>query len=88
VITPHIELLDLYDRVDRYAVTWQLLVEREDWVNITHRQMPTRQEHEAFVDSKPYEEPAPSTFPSRTRLASSSCVRSGGRVSDPRRLRG
>ena len=54
MITPHIELIDLYDQVDRYAVTWQLLVEREDWVNITHRQMPTRQQHEAFVDSKPY----------------------------------
>lgn len=38
------------------SVAYQLLCERESHENISHRKMPTWQEHLAFVGSKPYPE--------------------------------
>lgn len=36
-------------------LAWQLLYEREPHQNISHKKMPTMDEHEAFFDSRPYE---------------------------------
>lgn len=33
---------------------YQLLLERDESINISHRKMPTFEEHRAFVESKPY----------------------------------
>lgn len=35
-------------------VLFDLLLERETWQSISHRKMPTWDEHEAFVESRPY----------------------------------
>lgn len=34
---------------------WELLLERKPWQNISHKTMPSWDEHCAFVDSEPYE---------------------------------
>lgn len=38
----------------RKELLWQLLKEREPHECISHKRMPTRQEHVAFVNSRPY----------------------------------
>ncbi len=40
---------------DGIEFLYGLLGEREDHVNISHKKMPTFEEHEAFVKSEPYE---------------------------------
>jgi RimJ/RimL family protein N-acetyltransferase len=44
----------LYDKQQRLDVLYNLLEEREPEQNISHKKMPTRKEHEAFVERHPY----------------------------------
>lgn len=51
-------LVSVYDvprLVTAQTVLWDLLVTREPHVNISHKVMPTWQQHIAFIESKPYE---------------------------------
>jgi RimJ/RimL family protein N-acetyltransferase len=48
------KLRSVYDTPGAYAVLWQLLSERTPNQNISHRQMPTWEEHTKFVQGKPY----------------------------------
>lgn len=48
-------LISIYTRPDRHELLWRLLSERDPEVNISHRKMPSWDEHVAFVDSQPYE---------------------------------
>ncbi|MDC0202153.1 GNAT family N-acetyltransferase [Candidatus Nitrosopelagicus sp.] len=41
-------------REDDYRFLFNLLKERESFMNISHKKMPTFSEHEKFVRSKPY----------------------------------
>lgn len=49
------KLIDVYEIDGVSDVLWDLLAERPAIANISHREMPTREEHEAFIASKPYE---------------------------------
>lgn len=48
-----ITLLDFYSTKE-YQFLYGLLEERRPWQNISHKKMPTFEEHIKFVDSKPY----------------------------------
>ena len=48
-------LISIYERPDRALVLHQLLEEREPEANISHKAMPSWEEHVRFVESKPYE---------------------------------
>ena len=48
-------LTSIYERPDRALVLHQLLEEREPEANISHKAMPTWDEHVRFVESRPYE---------------------------------
>lgn len=47
-------LTNVYTRPDRLQILYELLKEREDHVNISHKAMPTWDEHAKFVASNPY----------------------------------
>jgi RimJ/RimL family protein N-acetyltransferase len=47
-------LKDVYSEPIAKVVLWELLIHRESYVNISHKKMPTWEEHSAFVASKPY----------------------------------
>lgn len=47
-------LVDAYQGPAGHTVLYQLLSERAPKVNISHRQMPTWEQHVAFVASRPY----------------------------------
>lgn len=47
-------LIDVYSEPTARLVLWELLNNREPVQNISHRKMPTWNEHVAFVESKPY----------------------------------
>lgn len=51
-------LVDFYNNQDpkpeAVELAWQLLLERDPIANISHRSMPSRAQHETFVDSRPY----------------------------------
>jgi RimJ/RimL family protein N-acetyltransferase len=49
-----VRLIDVYQGPAGHAVLWQLLSERTPEVNISHKAMPTWEQHVAFVASKPY----------------------------------
>lgn len=49
-----INLVSVYERPDRFQVLYDLLSERDETVNISHRRMPTWAEHVQFVESGPY----------------------------------
>jgi RimJ/RimL family protein N-acetyltransferase len=49
-----VRLISVYDSKGAEDVLWQLLEERTPEVNISHRRMPTREEHRAFIASRPY----------------------------------
>lgn len=51
----NLTLTSVYSRPDRAIILWELLKERDASVNISHKQMPTWDEHVRFVESKPYE---------------------------------
>jgi RimJ/RimL family protein N-acetyltransferase len=49
------KLLDVYEApIVATDVLWRLLAERTPEQSISHKRMPTREEHEAFVASRPY----------------------------------
>lgn len=48
-------LLSVYERPDRALVLYQLLEERDPSANISHKAMPSWEDHVRFVESKPYE---------------------------------
>lgn len=50
-----VSLVNVYARPDRCVILWELLKERDETVNISHREMPSYQEHVRFVRSMPYE---------------------------------
>jgi RimJ/RimL family protein N-acetyltransferase len=47
-------LVDVYTHPEAVDVLYKLLKEREPHQNISHNGMPTRKDHVAFVESKPY----------------------------------
>lgn len=56
---PQIRLVDVYQGSSVYEQTLEylylLLAERPPEANISHRQMPTMEQHRQFVDRRPYE---------------------------------
>jgi len=48
------KLVDVHDRPVALVVLYALLRERQPHVSISHREMPTFDEHERFVRSRPY----------------------------------
>lgn len=49
------KLIDVYSELHSAKLNcWRLLQEREETVNISHKVMPTWEEHCRFIDSKPY----------------------------------
>lgn len=50
------KLVDVYDVPNATDVLYALLKQREGRVNISHKKMPSFDEHEKFVASKPYKE--------------------------------
>jgi RimJ/RimL family protein N-acetyltransferase len=50
-----VNLISVYERPDRYEILYELLKERDERVNISHRELPTWANHIKFVNSKPYE---------------------------------
>jgi RimJ/RimL family protein N-acetyltransferase len=49
-----VRLVSVYSTKGAASVLYDLLKEREPHVNISHREMPTWEKHEAFVQSCPY----------------------------------
>jgi RimJ/RimL family protein N-acetyltransferase len=49
-----VKLVDVYSEPEATDVLWMLLAEREPNQNISHRRMPTPEEHIAFIASRPY----------------------------------
>jgi RimJ/RimL family protein N-acetyltransferase len=48
-------LVSIYERPDRALVLYQLLEEREPDQNISHKAMPSFDDHVRFVESRPYQ---------------------------------
>lgn len=48
------ELVDVYRAPETWRVLYELLAEREDHQNISHRALPSWGAHVAFVESRPY----------------------------------
>jgi RimJ/RimL family protein N-acetyltransferase len=48
-------LISIYERPDRHALLYQLLSERDEAVNISHRAMPCWGDHVRYVESNPHE---------------------------------
>jgi RimJ/RimL family protein N-acetyltransferase len=48
-------LKNVYEQPDRHWLLFELLLQRDEGVNISHREMPRWCDHVKFVDSKPYE---------------------------------
>lgn len=51
-----IELVDVYKTAGSIEILYELLKERDDTVNISHREMPDIHNHTWFVESRPYRE--------------------------------
>lgn len=49
-------LTSVYGRPDRVKILWDLLAERDPTVSISHKEMPSLEQHRVFVESKPYED--------------------------------
>lgn len=47
-------LIDVYDCADAPMLLYELLKEREPNVNISHREMPTWEQHVEFMSQRPY----------------------------------
>lgn len=47
-------LIDVYARPDRHQLLYDLLKERDETTNISHRELPTWWDHVNFVESRPY----------------------------------
>lgn len=51
-----IVLHDVYETPGAAELLWELLAERDPIANISHKQMPTMEQHLEFIRSKPYAE--------------------------------
>lgn len=49
------KLIDAYTHIEAPEILYELLKQREPWQSISHREMPTWEEHCAFVESRPYQ---------------------------------
>jgi len=49
-----VRLIDAYKHVDSCRILFDLLLERDTSINISHKKMPTWREHVNFFESKPY----------------------------------
>lgn len=47
---------DVYFDKDSHRILYDLLAERDETVNISHKHMPTLVEHEKFINKRPYSE--------------------------------
>ena len=47
-------LVDVYSTDKAPQILYDLLKERKDWQNISHKKMPTWSEHVRFMESRPY----------------------------------
>ena len=52
---PQVKLIDVYASPDAPKVLYQLMEERTPDVNISHRALPDRKTHLAFIESRPYD---------------------------------
>lgn len=50
-----IQLIDVYAYPGAVEILYNLLAEREPHQNISHKQMPTPEQHAAFVEKRPYQ---------------------------------
>lgn len=50
------KLVDVYDYANSEQILYKLLEERDEYVNISHKEMPTWEEHCEFVNKVPYRE--------------------------------
>lgn len=48
-------LINVYGRRDRHQLLFDLLSERDETTNISHRAMPAWDDHVKFVESRPYD---------------------------------
>lgn len=48
------KLIDVHSTPEAADVLWRVLADRPEVANISHKRMPTWEEHCAFVESKPY----------------------------------
>lgn len=48
------KLVDVYSTDKAAQVLYDLLKERKDWQNISHKAMPTWEDHVRFIESRPY----------------------------------
>lgn len=48
------KLIPISERPDHVQILWDLLLEREPHVNISHKGMPSWAEHKIFIEGKPY----------------------------------
>ena len=44
----------VYNTIENYSILYQLLCEREPYVNISHSRMPTWSQHVKYLESKPH----------------------------------
>lgn len=51
-----VSLISVYVVPGSAEILWNLLAERDPAANISHKQMPTMAQHQAFVRSRPYSE--------------------------------
>ena len=49
------KLVPIIEQPDRYDILYRLLAERQPHQNISHKSMPTWEQHCAFVDGEPYQ---------------------------------
>jgi RimJ/RimL family protein N-acetyltransferase len=49
-------LTSVYERPDRHQLLYDLLKERDETVNVSHRELPAWCDHVRFVESHPYQE--------------------------------
>jgi RimJ/RimL family protein N-acetyltransferase len=50
-----ISLTSVYERPDRHSILLKLLYERDPSINISHKKLPTWEQHVQFVESHPYQ---------------------------------
>ena len=48
-------LTNVYERPDRALILYDLLKERDETVNISHKEMPAWSDHVRFIESRPYQ---------------------------------
>lgn len=54
VSEPEVDLVLISHVQDRYGILYRLLIERPEYANISHKEIPTFNAHKDFVDNYPY----------------------------------